>query len=114
MRTLAVFVLAALLAIDSSLPAGAVSPLRATLPGSSCGPRMDPVPQPGSQETTVTATITAINRKYGVLEAETEVGRVQVLIPPEAVQEVQVGDQFELCLADEAPSQNLLQDSVIT
>jgi hypothetical protein len=55
-----------------------------------------------------------IDRERGVLDLETEAGHVQVVVPPAAVQDLHAGDQLVLCLTDEAPSQNLLQDDIIT
>jgi hypothetical protein len=58
--------------------------------------------------------VTGVDREQGVLNLETAVARAQVVVPPEALQNLQVGDQVELCMADEEPSQNLLQDSIRT
>jgi len=84
------------------------------MPGESCEQTPDTAKPPGSEKTAIPATVTGIDRAQGVLNLETEVGRAQVIAPPEVLQDLHVGDQVELCMADEEPSQNLLQDPIIT
>jgi hypothetical protein len=66
------------------------------------------------QEPAVSATVTRIDRERGMLDLETKAGHVQVVVSPAALQDLHVGDKLVLCLTDEAPSQNLLQDDIIT
>ena len=69
---------------------------------------------PPAEKTAIPATVTGIDQARGVLNLETKVGRAQVTTPPQMLQVLQVGDKVELCTVDEEPSENLLQDSVIT
>ena len=59
-------------------------------------------------------TMTQIDRERGVVDLETAAGPVQVVMPPAAVQDLHVGDKLRLCVADEAPSQALSQDDILT
>jgi hypothetical protein len=70
--------------------------------------------QTAKDKTAVKGIVTDIDRKHGVLEIETEVGRAQIIAPPEATHALHPGAEVTLCMADEEPEQNLLQDSIIT
>lgn len=67
-----------------------------------------------SEKTAIPATVTGVDPAHGVLNLQTKVGPAQVEASPQMLQELQVGDQVELCTVDEEPSENLLQDSVVT
>ena len=114
MRPLSSLAFAALLAVGGSVPVLPLSPGGLTPPGESCTQVPETAPQPSTEELAVSATVTRIDRERGVLDVETETGHVQVVAPPTAVQDLQVGDKLVLCLADEVPSQNLMQDDILT
>lgn len=67
-----------------------------------------------TEKTAIPATVTGIDFIQGVLNLATKVGPAQVEASPQMLQELRVGDQVELCTVDEEPSENLLQDSIVT
>jgi hypothetical protein len=107
MRHVYTFVLTVLLTV-SSLPAWAGAPV------STCDLLPSAAPSQEAQEITEKATVTGIDRKHGVLVADMAAGRVQLLVPPAVVQKLHPGDPLTVCLVDEDPRQNLLQDSILT
>jgi hypothetical protein len=114
MRCLSSFALVVLLSAANGVPTLPSSPVIPATPGKSCTQPPDTAEQAGSEQTALPATITGIDRAQGILNLETATARAQVVVPPEVLQDLQVGDQVELCMADEEPSQNLLQDSIVT
>ena len=114
MRCLSSLALAVLLSVDSGVPAMITSPVPPDTPKADCEPTPDTAKPQDPEKTAIPATVTGIDREHGVLNLETAVARAQVVVPPEALQNLHVGDQVELCMADEEPSQNLLQDSIRT
>ena len=114
MRTLYPWLVAALLAISMTLPPWAAFPLETTAAGERCEQGVMAPVQQGIGENRLSATVTGIDRKHGVLELATEAGRVQVVLPADTLLDLHVGDRVTLCTTDEVPSQNLLQDSIRT
>jgi hypothetical protein len=114
MRCLSSFALAVLLNAGSAGPPLSPSPVVPDTPENRCEPTPDMGEQPGAEQTALPATVTGIDRARGILEVETEAARAQVVVPPEVLQGLKVGDRVELCMADEEPRDNLLQDSIVT
>ena len=114
MRCLSSLALAVLLSVDSGVPAMTTSPVPPDTPGAGCEQAPDTAKPQDPEKTAIPATVTGVDWAHGVLNLETEVGRAQVAAPPEVLQDFHVGDQVALCTVDEEPSQNLLQDSIIT
>ena len=114
MRPLCSLAFAALLAVGGSIPVRPLTGIESATPKESCPQTSTTAPQRSTEEPAVRATVTQIDRERGILDLETEAGHVQVAASPSALQDLQVGDRLVLCLADEAPSQNLLQDDIIT
>jgi hypothetical protein len=118
MRCLSSLVLAAFLSAGSGVVA--ITPmLRVADPSeNACAQTPEAIKPPSvttpSEKTAIPATVTGIDPVQGVLDLETKVGRVRVEASPQMLQDLQVGDQVELCTVDEEPSENLLQDSIIT
>src|SRR5215510_9908345 len=106
MRPLCSLAFAILLAMGGSVPVPPPAPRGLTSPGDSCAQAPDAVPHQGTEEPAVRVTVIRVDRERGVLDVETEVGHVQVVVPPAAVHDVHAGDELVLCLADEVPSQN--------
>jgi len=114
MKCFSSLALVVLLSVGSGVPAVTLSAVVPATPGASCEQTPNTSTPPGPKKTAIPATVTGVDREHGVLNLETEVARAQVVVPPEALQNLHVGDQVELCMADEEPSQNLLQDSIRT
>jgi hypothetical protein len=114
MRCLSSLALAVLLSVDSGMPAMTTSPVPPDTPGAGCEQTPDTAKPQDLEKTAIPATVTGVDWAHGVLNLETEVGRAQVAALPEVLQDFHVGDQVALCTVDEEPSQNLLQDSIIT
>jgi hypothetical protein len=114
MRCLSSLALALLLSASAGVPTVSPPSVVPNLPGENCELTPDGAKHPSAEETAIPATVTGINREQGVVNLETDVARAQVMVPPDVLQELHVGDQVELCMTDEEPSQNLLQDSIIT
>jgi hypothetical protein len=114
MRCLSSLALAVLLSVDSGVPAVTPSLVPPATPGAGCEQTPNSAKPQDLKKTAIVAIVTWVDRARGVLNLETEVGRAQVAVPPEALQDFHVGDQVALCTVDEEPGQNLLQDSIIT
>ena len=114
MRCLSSLALAVLLSAGSGMPTVTPPPAVSDTPGESCEQTPDAAKLPDSEKTSIPATVTGIDQEQGVLNLETEVARAEVTVPPEVLKDLQIGDRVELCMVDEEPSQNLLQDSIIT
>ncbi len=112
MRPLCSLAFAVLLSAGSGLPAVTSSPVVPDTPGKTCAQTPDTAKQARSEKTAIPATVTGIDRAHGVLNLETDVARAEVVVPPEVLLGLHVGDQVVLCMADEEPSQNLLHDSI--
>jgi hypothetical protein len=114
MHAVSSLMFAALLALSSPGVAKALSPVSPETLGAQCEQGQDPALQPKRAETAVPAVVTGIDRQHGIVELETEAGRAQIMVAPEATRELQTGDEVTLCMTDEEPEHNLLQDSIVT
>jgi hypothetical protein len=114
MRCLPSLALVVLLGAGAGVPTVSPPSVVPNLFEESCDLTPDGAKHLDAEETAIPATVTGIDREQGVVNLETEVARAQVTVPPDVLQELHVGDRVELCMADEDPSQNLLQDSIIT
>jgi hypothetical protein len=114
MRCLSSLALVALLNAGSGGPTLPSSPVVPEAPGKRCELTPAMGESPGTEHTALPATVTGIDRARGILEVETEAARAQVVVPSEVLQGLQVGDRVKLCMADEEPRHNLLQDSIAT
>lgn len=112
MRPLCSLAFVVLLSVGSSVLAMTSSPVIPDTPGNTCKQTPTTAKPSSAEKTAIPATVTGIDRAHGVLNLETVVGRAQVIVPSDVVQGLHVGDQVVLCMADEEPSQNLLQDSI--
>jgi len=112
MRPLYSLAFVVLLSAGSGVPVVTSSPVVLDTSGTTCKQTPDTAKQSRLEKTAIPATVTEIDRAHGVLNLETAVGRAQVVVPLDVLQNLHVGDQVVLCMVDEEPSQNLLQDSI--
>jgi hypothetical protein len=113
MLTLGSVSLAMLLTCGAALPAFAPTRLPDSLsrPGT-----QDPglAKPPGLNVRELVATIQGIDYQQGVLDLETEIGRMQLSAAPEEIADLHAGDTLLVYVVEESPAQNLLQDSIRT
>lgn len=118
MRCLSSLVLAAFLSVGGGAVAVTPMPQVSDPSGEACNQAPDATKplseQIPSEKTSIPATVTEVDPARGVLNLQTKVGPAQVRASPQMLQELQVGDRVELCTVDEEPSDNLLQDSIVT
>ncbi len=112
MNTLLSLALTMLLAVGSAALLFAQRPLTQDTPESACTQDTDAAaPQAPAGHATV-ATIIQVDPQDGLLDLETEIGRVLTLAAPEDIQDLQAGDQIVVCLVEEDPAENPRQDPV--
>lgn len=70
-------------------------------------------PQAHNERATV-ATVIQIDHQHGLLNLETEIGRVLTLATPEDIENLHEGDQIVVYLVEEDSADNLLQDATCT
>jgi hypothetical protein len=113
MSTLRSVSVALLLTVGATLPAVALPRLPDSL--GRPGPQEPGLAKPpGLNVRELVATIQAIDYQQGVLEVETELGRLQFRAAPEEMQELKAGDTLLVYVLEEDPAHNLLHDSITT
>jgi hypothetical protein len=114
MKILLFVSLVALLAVGSAPPAFAQRRLPQDALGGTCEQDSGAAKPHAQGERALSATITNIDRQQGLLDLETEIGRVQMRAASDELQALQEGDTLLVCVVGEAPDDNLLQDSIVT
>lgn len=118
MRCLSSLVFAVFLSAGSGVLAVTPMPQVANSAKETCAQAPEATKPPSkttpSEKTAIPATVTAVDPAHGVIDLETKVGPAQVESSPQMLQDLHVGDRLELCTVDEEPSENLLQDSIVT
>src|SRR5262249_50374360 len=89
------FALTTLLLVGSSSLLVAEQPQTHRSPISKPAPGIKQAP-PQPQNDFVNAVIRGIDRQLGVLDLDTEIGLMQVKVPPEEVQDLHVGDTIQV------------------
>ena len=112
MNTLLSLSLATLLAVGSAALLFAQQPPAQDTPESTCTQNTDAAAPHAHEGRTTVATIIQVDHQHGILNLETEMGRVLAFAAPEDIQDFQEGDPVVVCLVEEDPSQDLLQDSI--
>ena len=112
MNTLLSWSLAILLAVGSAAPLFAQPTSAPDTPENACQQDIEVAAPYAPAGRTIVATIIQVDHQQGILTLETEMGRVLAFAAPEDIQDFQEGDPVVVCLVEEDPSQDLLQDSI--
>ena len=106
--------LATLMAVGSAAPICAQqASVQETSKGACTQETNTATPQANKERATV-ATVIQIDRQHGILNLETEIGRVLTFAAPEDIQNLHEGDQIEVYLVEEDPADNSRQDTTCT
>jgi len=112
MNTLLSLSLVTLLAVGSAALLFAQRPPAQDTPESACTQNTDVAAPQAHEGRATVATIIQVDHQRGLLNLETELGRVLTLAAPEDIQDLQEGDQIVVCLVEEDPAENPRQDSI--
>jgi len=112
MNTLLSLSLVTLLAVGSAALLFAQQPPAQDTPESACTQNTDVAAPQAHEGRATVATIIQVDHQHGLLNLETEIGRVLTLAAPEDIQDLQEGDQIVVCLVEEDPAENPRQDRI--
>ena len=106
-----VLALATLLAIGSAAPIAAQQTSVHDTSKSACTQRADTATSQPNKERATIATVVQIDRQHGLLNLETEIGRILTFAAPEDIKNLHEGDRIEVYLVEEDSTDNLRQDA---
>src|SRR5262249_55446223 len=98
MNTLLSLALTMMLAVGSAALLFAPHPFAQDTPESACTQDTDAAAPQAHEGHATVATIIQVDHQDGLLDLETEIGRVLTLAAPEDIQDLQEGDQIVVCL----------------
>jgi hypothetical protein len=107
-------VLATLLTVGSAAPIGAQQTPTHDTPKSACAQKTNAATPQANKERATVATVVQIDHQHGVLNLETEIGRVLTFAAPEDIKNLHEGDRIEVYLVEEDSAENLSQDTTCT
>ena len=106
--------LATLLAVGSAAPSFAQQASVHDTSKSACMQETNAATPQANKERATVATVVQIDRQHGILNLETEIGRVLTFAAPEDIKNLHEGDQIEVYLVEEDSAENPLQDTTCT
>jgi len=106
--------LATLLTVGSAAPIAAQQAPVHDTPKSAYTQRTNAATAQANKEHATVATVVQIDHQHGLLNLETEIGRVLTFAAPEDIKNLHEGDQIEVYLVEEDSTENPLQDTTCT
>src|ERR1043166_6148912 len=111
MRMRLVWALATLLAVGSAAPTFAQQASVHHTSKSACTQGTNTATPQANKEHATVATVIQIDRQHGILNLETEIGRVLTFAAPEDIKNLHEGDRIEVYLVEEDSADDLRQDA---